>query len=651
MIPTWLDALFVFAAATGFFTLIGLPLARLAAPEGVVPIGLAPAIGWAAFSVLALPILRIISYLPVLIDLLAAAAAIVAIVFLLRQFRRLEVMPLWHLAPSALAALLPLMAIMPKYTASGMLLAPPMFDHVKIALVDSIARIGLPILNPFAGPAEQARLVYYYLWHFSAGLFATALPPGGWAADAGLTGFTAFASLALVISTAHALGAARLAWVLVPLASLIGSLRPLLKAVLGPETELAFMPPSSDIGGWLNQAAWVPQHLAAACCALLGILILVRLRERGGWFLCILLGIIAAAGFESSSWVGGIGFAAGACGAVLLIAASASASERTGLLLRCAAAAAVAIAVASPFLLAQASTLAARQIGFPIQPAPYPVFGTFLPGILRWPADLIAFFPFFLPFCLPLVFPAGAAGAWLAWRGPGTKPPLWRGLTGAVLGFLGVAWLLRSTIDNNDLGWRVPLPAILIFTAVTAVVLDRLWHAASRKWLAACAAAAALGLPGTIVMLIYYAGGQPSSAAAAFAASNPAWEAVRRHSGSMDRILNNPNDLASLTPWPGNLGWALLSDRPSCYAGWEAVRAYGGLTLQAQQAAEARVSRVFAGTPQPGDIAALAKQDGCELIVLTPRDPAWSADPLAKSADYHLADGTPAWRIYRHSAE
>ena len=169
---------------------------------------------------------------------------------------------------AALLALAPAVALLPKDIGDGVVLAGPVFDHAKIAMIDEMARLGVPPGNPFFGDdGSGARLVYYYLWHFSAAELALALGIKGWAADAAMTWFTAFASLAVIIGLAVRLGAraAAAGWVL-PLA-LAASLRPVLSFVWGADTVHAALLPGTGFAGWLFQSAWVPQHLMAASCS------------------------------------------------------------------------------------------------------------------------------------------------------------------------------------------------------------------------------------------------------------------------------------------------------------------------------------------------------------------------------------------------
>jgi hypothetical protein len=627
-----------FCVACAYFTAIGLPLARAVAPRGVPALGMAPALGWAVYMAAALPFLGLTGFGALQIWIFSGAALLGAGVLGMKQ-RGTPNLPLWTLAAAGLTALVPAMAIMPKVTASGILLAPPLFDHVKIALVDGILRTGLPVPNPFYGPDDPGHLAYYYLWHVGTAMLARVTQVGGWAAEAAATGFTGFAALMLMLGLARAFGGGTVAFLAVALLSLCGSMRPLLSHVIGAGRIDALVPRGGDIGGWLNQAAWVPQHVAGACCALVSALLMLRLAEGGGVLVALFLGLAVAAGFESSVWVGGIGFAvAGGVLGVWLVRRAAW-PERTRFFLRGCGAAVLAGLLILPLFLAELQAARARG-GSGLALRPYAVFGGGSHVL-----DVPGFWFFLLPFAWPAAVPLGVAGAWRRIRAgsdAGLLPCL--GLFGLMC--LCVAWLLRSTIDNNDLGWRAGLPALLVLTGLAAVWLDHL--AARKAWLAlgVCCGIAALGVPDSVRMVGEYASGQLPGDAVAFARSEALWQAVRRNTRPTDRIANNPRFVGAATPWPVNISWATLSDRPSCYAGWATVIAYGALPRQQLLAVDHRMTRVFDGAPLAGDVAALALAQNCAAAVITPADGAWLHDPFAAASDYTLAEAGPGWRIY-----
>lgn len=628
--------------------LIGLPLARRVAGNDVPALGLAPALGWAVFNAASLPVLTLIGLSRASVAGLMGSAALAGLFALRRPAfaARLPVakLPAWAVLLAAVVATLPAIAILPKPVADGVLLSPPVFDHSKAAMVDQMLRAGLPPGNPFLGGDEiPHRLAYYYLWHFSAAEMGALLGLGGWAADAAMTGFTAFASLMLMMAIGVWLAGRPSAALWVGLLSLPASARPVPGALFGTERFEEWVDPDSILNGWLNQASWVPQHLASACCALLAALLVARVAVTGDRLAVALLALVAAAGFESSAWIGGVAFAPAVLlmGAVLL----ARLRDRGRVLARFAVAGAMAAVLVSPFLRDEARATALRGSGAPIAFAPYPVLGPAVPDGARRVLDPPAFWLLLLPLDFPAIAPLGAlALAGFARRGDERV----RALACLAVACLTVAWLLRSTIDNNDLGWRAVLPAVLILTAAAAARLSVLMATPKRLAVGAALAAAALGLPYAAIMLRENLAGVPALAAPELAQAPALWQAVRQVAGPNERIGNNPDALSDATPWPVNIGWALMSDRPSCFSGWETAFAYVPLSRPRLGVISDRLIRVFAGKAEPGDVALLARSYDCRVIVLTAADEAWRGDPFAASPDYRLAsEQAGAWRIYR----
>jgi hypothetical protein len=621
-----------------FFSVIGWPLARRLLPRTLAH-GAAPALGWAVFSALALPTLTLVGFSPMSVWVFVTACLALSLTFWARE----PGLPAWCWALAGLAAMLPALAIMPKYAGGGVLLGPPMFDHVKVAIIDQITRQGLPPDNPFFGATgASSPLSYYYLWHFSASVLAEALGLNGWTADAAMTGFTAFASMLLMMGLAVHISGSRLAALLVPLLSIPASLRPVLNGMLGQTAVGAVLPPGGDIGAWVNQASWVPQHLASGCCVVLSALLIASL-PAAGLIAVPVLGLVVASGFESSTWVGGVTFAAAALvlGPLLLVVMPPRARMHT--LLSGAAAALIAGVLIAPFLISQARTVAVRGVGFPVALQPYHAFAH-----AGWLLNLLAFWPLVLPFNFPALFPVGALAIRRASpAAPGQRTLIWV-MASCAATCLAVTWLFRSTIENNDLGWRAPIPAILVLTAFAAGAWSR-WLRAPLRWPAALAGLlVVLGLVQAAQKFDEALNGQRPADAAGFARSEALWAAVRQVAAPSERVGNNPLMLADLTPWPDDISWALLSNRPSCYPGWATAIAYAGVSRQELIRIDALFQRVFAGRPEPGDVDALATHFDCRVVVVTASDGAWLHDPFADSPAYQNVQSVAAtWRIYK----
>jgi hypothetical protein len=638
-----------------FWTCLGSAITRRVFPP-TLALPLAPTVGWAVHSALALPIFRVVGlsrWSVIGLALLALAAS-----FALRRTQPQAVAaapppraPAWAYAAAALLAVAPALALFPKSVGDGIILAGPMFDHTKIAMIDEIARLGVPPGNPFFGEGGAAsRLVYYYLWHFSAAELAAAFGISGWAADIALTWVTAFASLALMMGLAVRLAARPSAafWV-VPLA-LAASLRPVLHMIWESEQLDAVLLPATGFAGWFFQSAWVPQHVMAASCVTAAVVLMGQLAERGV-LRAIVLALLAAAAFEASTWIGGVTFALAApvIGAVVLW--QAEPNERPRLLARFAVAAVLTIALAAPFLHDQLALAASRHDGSPVTLEPFAVLGAAFPDPVRRMLDLPAYWLVLLPVEFPAIVLTGVLAAAALLRTGGDRAVRQETLALALLAVvaLSVAWLLASTLgENNDLAWRAVLPAVAALTAFAAAGLAR-WIV-SRAWIAVAAAlvAIALGLPRAGEILRHNWTGHMQPDAAAFAQAPAMWAAVRRHSLPDERVGNNPLSLRAVTSWPANISWALMANRRSCYAGREFALVFTGLPAARRAEIDAQFIRVFAGEGSPDDVRDLAQRYGCSVIALTAADGAWTNDPFAASPFFRMVASVPGrWKIYR----
>ena len=125
----------------------------------------------------------------------------------------------------------------------------------------------------------------------------------------------------------------------------------------------------------------------------------------------IVLALLAAAAFESSTWVGGVTFAlaAPAIGAVLL--RQAERNERWRLFARFAVAAALTISLAAPFLHDQLAMAASRDVTSPVALHPFAVLGAAFPDHLRRVLDVPAYWLVLLPVEFPAIVLTGALAA------------------------------------------------------------------------------------------------------------------------------------------------------------------------------------------------------------------------------------------------
>jgi hypothetical protein len=638
------------AVATLFWTCLGFALTRRLVP-GRLALPLAPAVGFAVHSALALLVFSVVPFTSATIAAVAMlifAAAVVASSHIVPPpAEKLVWFPGWSYGLAALLAMAPAAAVLPKLAGDAVLLADPIFDHAKVALIDDMARLGVPPGNPFFADGGRP-FAYYYLWHFGAAEVARLLGRSGWEADAGLTWFSAFASLEAMMGLAVWLGRRASAAPLAVLFAATASARYLMWDLFGAENVDAVLSRPAGFAGFLFQSAWVPQHIIAAALVLVAIYLIAHHRNA---ITIVTLGLVAAAGFESSTWIGGFAFAASALVSMPLLLIATERTERRRFLGALIAAAIIAAVVAAPFLRDQLGAVAARSTSSPIAVTPHEVFGEAAPAWLRV-LDPPGFWLVFLPIELAAIYIPGIMALMAFLAGRNLDPDRRRtvlALAALAAAGLMISWLLASTLaDNNDLGWRAVLPVAMALTVFSAAGLSR-WIA-TRAWTAIAVTAGAIlvGLPGAAELIRSDMTGRREAGAKLFAQTPEMWAAVRRHAGPEERIANNPLFLADMTLWPVDISWALLADRRSCFAGRELALVHASLPRPRLDEIDAQFIRVFAGKAEPRDIKDLATKHDCRLVVLTSADGAWASDLCAADPRYRLVEEKPdAWRIYR----
>jgi hypothetical protein len=637
--------------ATAFWSLLGYALTRHLLPRALA-IGAAPVTGWAVHSAATLPIFSLIGFSPLAVVAVAALCVAVSVATLKLatggDAEAAPAIPWWAFVAAAVLALAPTVAILPKMSGAAVYLADPIIDHSKIAMIDAMTRQGLPPVDPAFGAAgPHGQFFYYYLWHYSAAEIALPLHVSGWEADIGLTWFTAFASLSLLMGLAVWLSKRSAAAIWVVALAAAASLRGVLGWIFGSYALEPFLAPPTGFAGWLFQAAWAPQHLMSASCVVAAMLLIARYAQRQSVLVLLTLVVVVVAGFESSTYVGGITFAIAALAAAPLLAAIEPA-RRLRFFAGMAVAAVLVICLAAPFVNNQLMAVGARGDNNPIVLRHFAVLGAMFPAALRHVLDWPAYWLVLLPIELPAAYVAGVIALVAMLR---SGAPLPEKLATAALACLAAAgllasWLLVSTLgDNNDLGLRAVLPAASVLIAAAAAGLTLLPR---RAVIAATAIGGfVLSLPDTAAMIRSNIDGTPTPDGAVFAQTPELWSAVRHYAAPTARVVNNPLFLQDLTPWPANMSWALLANRSSCFAGRELALALAPLSKDMLETINAKFIRVFAGEGTPQDITDMAKKYVCDVVVVVPQDKAWNNDPFASSPDYRLAENRDGrWRIY-----
>ncbi len=621
--------------------------------QGAPTLAVAPALGWALQTTLALPLSMVTGFST--LSMLLSIALVIGGTALLSPHARSRPsndshLPMWIYVAAALIALLPASALLPKSGLEGMLLSSPIFDHSKIALIDQMIREGVPPANPVFGAAGNG-VSYYYLWHFSAAELGRCTGASGWEADIAMTWFTAFSSLCLMAGLSFHFSRHVLAPVFVLLACLTGSLRAALALLFDQQRIDRVVEQATGLGGWLFQTAWSPHHVASATCVVLVALLMTQLGRTVTWLAAVVLGLLLAASFQSSLWVGGVVGPLSATAIFATTIALGPREHRGRLWLMALVSVAIAVSLCAPLLLEQLHAAALRGGGLPVRVAPQYVLGPAFPEGLRRLLDVPGYWAVLLVLEFPAVLFAGTALLLRGFLKRTEVPTVQRDIRPvAVLALISLCcgWLLFSTTgDNNDLGWRAVLPGLLLLTGAAGACFAQAFARRSFRIVAALSLIVLLAVPGGIELAQAYVTGMPSPSAAFFREAPSMWEAVRRHAPPQARVANDPALFADLTPWPVNISWALLANRRSCFAGNELALAFAPLSPERRLEIASRFERVFDGSASADEASRLMHEFQCSVVLLTARDGAWTRDPFAMNPSFEAVEHREdAWRVY-----
>src|ERR1700733_12330483 len=200
------------------------------------------------------------------------------------------------------------------------------------------------------------------------------------------------------------------------------SLRAALSWIFGSYSLEPFLAEPTGFAGWLFQAAWAPQHLMSASCVVMAMLLIARYAQRHSVLLLLTLVLVVVAGFESSTYVGGITFAIAALAAAPLLLVAIEPGRRLRFVVGMGGGAVVVVWPAAPLLNNQLMAVAARGDNNPIVLRHFAVLGAMFPAALRHVMDWPAYWLVLFSIELPATYVAGVLALIVMLRG-GAPPP------------------------------------------------------------------------------------------------------------------------------------------------------------------------------------------------------------------------------------
>ena len=240
---------------------------------------------------------------------------------------------------------------------------------------------------------------------------------------------------------------------------------------------------------------------------------------------------------------------------------------------------------------------------------------------------------------------------------------------GSTLGFLLIVQFIKSTIHNDDIGWRgvlVPVMLLLVWSAIALTELMNCQTIPTMRWrfnalfmrwrftiLSLVIVGLTLGILSSIRLWQFpdpsYR--QPDANTLAlhqgFLRQQQAWTKVREYAEPSDRVQSNPDGYATLTPWPATLPYALFADRAIAYANVEYATVYAyryDRTKNIQQ--YQLIQNIFSAQPTESALRTLRDTLKVKVLLVDKFDAVWHSTAIESSGFYQLVYQEADFKIY-----
>lgn len=487
----------------------------------------------------------------------------------------------------------------------------PIFDHIKVAVIDSITRNGLPISNPFLiSHSNDGVFHYYYLWYLLAANISIIFHISGYSSDIILTFITSFVSILTafflvseICSKKNKIKAQYIICLLLFSGPSIDVINIILNGHLSD-----ILSHNHSLETWIYQAAWVPQHLLSASFVVLSLYLLGTIDKYNRYIFFIIVSLIVSA-FGCSVWVGGITFFV--ISIIIFIYDLITSNRKKIVILNWLSVSIVSILLSTPLIYNMLS--APKRVGQ--SPIALSIYDTSTGGKLY---DLIFFFVGAMPIWITVITISFYIILFKI-----TFHRLSINKECKILLLIGVGSLLtalciKSQIANNDLGWRAILPFVISGASISSIFFVQFFSETLKYIILIIASISSLSSIQFVRELIY---GEsyftPKTSISDFLK-------IRDVTDKTDRLLNNihENGYEEREPLRANILPALVMNRSFCFQGVGYARAFGADWGKDLYRMDAAIDRLYKGQENQQDLD-LIKQFKCNKIVVTKSDIIW----------------------------
>lgn len=607
---------------------------------------ISPALGcvvWIALSVVAGMYLK---YCAALLWLFLLLALILVYarrqqLFMLKDFR----IGIFILSLFCIAALI-LFGIVPIEINGGYYFGSAIYDHVKLALVQSIATDGLPPHNPWlAIGGKPLTVVYYYGFHAFAAQLSMLFGISAYISEASATAFVALVSLLMLAAFTLKLSGKYISllffFIVVCLNSTLNYLNNLL-----PSAITRFCP-TPDSGFWpiIDNYVWSPQHNIAATMVILALyLFTLLLKEENRTEkreLAICIGLLGCAACLTSIYAGAV---ASLIFAIILLfvcvfdkSLRKDFSHNFGYI--CIAVFIALMLSAKFFSYLWTSGIENSILGFGILPE----YKTSVTGFGSFVRSWLHFYIVTLSWRQGLVYMLGLIAIFVPCVLPAKKRFVQFGKI-VVLGTFASIFFVHTNFYSNDFGWRVINAGIFFLAIFSTLLVTKVYELMisnknkavkyfSGTFLCLLAIYSVLSLPTFFNDTIGFRIDYPKERVV-FAKATKAWDVVREHTDKKDIVLSNPNGFCDLCyvdlnheKYSTNIFFSLFAQRYSAIGDYNFAISYSNY-YSAEKVKQCfdKVVKIFAGNPTKQDADYLADTLKVKAIVVTPQDGLWKSD-------------------------
>lgn len=501
-----------------------------------------------------------------------------------------------------------------KVSGSEISLSQPLFDHIKVAVINTIIRDGFPIKNPFTiDPSAGDLFHYYYLFYLLAANIAILFHCSSLNADIILTFIAAFVSiLTCFCLLGELLGNSNnriKAQYILCLFLFSGSIVGLINFISNYKL-YKILSTVHPLESWIIQAAWVPQHLLGASCSILALFFLgiKTIKDKYNFFIIV---VLIGSGFGFSVWVGGVAFAV--VSILLFYDQIRNIEKKKQIIIQW-----VGVAIASMTLILPVMynvvCAPTRQSGFPIG------FAIYNSSTYGYVVDIFFFFIGALPLWLFVI----TIGLYFILFQSFTKRfeinCQCKILLFICFSVIFIALVMRSQIASNDLAWR----AILFFVLAGSVLLSYYfveYFTFYNKIFFLLLTLLGFIEPIQFSQLLTYGNGyylpKPSISEL---------KVINQITNKDDRLLMNGHQNEKFEFWGGNIVSLIMVNRLFCYVNRNFGAAFGPNWANDVFRMDKVVRQFYDGHADENDLA-LIKQFQCNKIIVTRYDPIWNHIP------------------------